>query len=329
MFADPAQLEGALLNLALNARDAMPRGGRLSFSAREHPIADTSEGVELPAGRYIRMTISDTGLGMPPDVLARAFEPFFTTKESGKGSGLGLSMVYGFVKQSGGHLVAQSQLGYGTQMDLILPLAPTAVVGPATVQATPGLRGNETVLVVEDEPEVRGVAVAFLRALGYAVHEAGDAEQALQHLRDDPAIALLFSDVVLGGNTNGIELAQAARALRPALPVLLTSGYELGNTDTRHEFRCCASPIARKNWRAPHARPCAGTSSPARTQAAQRASSIPPAQRSRRSAQAIRISRRSTAMMPAATRWDRARVTVSCLSARKLAMSMRLMRSTK
>ncbi|TDR41582.1 PAS domain S-box-containing protein [Tahibacter aquaticus] len=244
VFADPVQLEGALLNLALNARDAMPRGGRLSISARQHRIEETGEGAELPVGRYVRFTIADTGVGMPPDVLARAFEPFFTTKESGKGSGLGLSMVYGFVKQSGGQLLAQSQLGYGTQMNLILPLAPSGAVRPETVQTMPGPRGNQTVLVVEDEPEVRGIAVAFLRALGYAVHEAGDAEQALQHLRDDSSIALLFSDVVLGGSTNGIELAHAARALRPTLPVLLTSGYELGSTDTPHEF-----PLLRKPYR--------------------------------------------------------------------------------
>ena len=244
VFADPVQLEGALLNLALNARDAMPRGGRLSISASEHHSVETGEGAELPRGRYIRFTISDTGVGMSPDVLARAFEPFFTTKDSSKGSGLGLSMAYGFVKQSGGHLVAQSQLGYGTQMDLILPLAPSAAVSAAVPPTLQGLRGNETVLVVEDEPEVRGIAVAFLRTLGYAVHEAADAEQALRHLRDDPAIALLFSDVVLGGSTNGIELAHAARALRPTLPVLLTSGYELGSTDTPHEF-----PLLRKPYR--------------------------------------------------------------------------------
>jgi CheY-like chemotaxis protein len=181
---------------------------------------------------------------MTSDVLARAFEPFFTTKESGKGSGLGLSMVYGFVKQSGGHVVAQSQLGYGTQMELILPLAASAAVSAAVPPTTPGHRASETVLVVEDEPEVRGIAVAFLRALGYAVHEAADADEALRHLRDDPAIALLFSDVVLGGSTNGIELAHVARGLRPTLPVLLTSGYELGSTDTPHEF-----PLLRKPYR--------------------------------------------------------------------------------
>lgn len=244
VYADPVQLESALLNLALNARDAMPRGGCLSIGVRAHDVAETGEVADLSPGHYLRFTVADTGLGMPPDVLARAFEPFFTTKESGKGSGLGLSMVYGFIKQSGGHLVAQSQLGYGTQMDLILPLAPSAIASKAVASDAPKLHGNETVLVVEDEPEVRGIAVAFLRALGYAVHEAADAEQAMQHLRADPAIALLFSDVVLGGGTGGIELAHAARALHPTLPVLLTSGYELGSTDTPHEF-----PLLRKPYR--------------------------------------------------------------------------------
>ena len=244
VFADPSQLEGALLNLALNARDAMPRGGRLTISAAERRVAHGGEGAELAPGGYICFSITDTGLGMPPDVLARAFEPFFTTKESGKGSGLGLSMAYGFVKQSGGHLVAQSQLGYGTQMDLFLPLAPSAAGAPPQRQTASDMSGHETVLVVEDEPEVRGIAVAFLRALGYHVHEAADAAQALQHLHDDTAIALLFSDVVLGGGANGIELAQMARTLRPALPVLLTSGYELGSSDMPHEF-----PLLRKPYR--------------------------------------------------------------------------------
>lgn len=244
VFADPSQLEGALLNLALNARDAMPRGGVLSIAAAEHCVAPAGDGTELAPGRYICFTITDTGLGMPPEVLARAFEPFFTTKESGKGSGLGLSMAYGFVKQSGGHLMAQSQLGYGTQMELFLPLAPAAAANASPPPAASDTGGHETVLVVEDEPEVRGIAVAFLRALGYCVREAADATAALRHLREDAAIALLFSDVVLGSGTNGIELAQMARTLRPALPVLLTSGYELGSSDLRHEF-----PLLRKPYR--------------------------------------------------------------------------------
>ena len=244
VFADPAQLEGALLNLALNARDAMPRGGRLSIVAAAHDIAEDAETAELPAGRYIRFAVIDTGLGMLPEVLARAFEPFFTTKETGKGSGLGLSMVYGFVKQSGGHVLVQSRLGYGTQIDLILPVAPSTAVSPIPTVPAAGMRGTETVLVVEDEPEVRGIAMAFLRSLGYAVREAADAEQALEQLRTDPAISLLFSDVVLGSGMNGIQLAHTARALRPTLPVLLTSGYELGSIDTPHEF-----PLLRKPYR--------------------------------------------------------------------------------
>ncbi|HVH35292.1 MAG TPA: PAS domain S-box protein, partial [Tahibacter sp.] len=198
VYADAVQLENALLNLALNARDAMPRGGRRSISASEETLDQPPEGSELPAGRYIRFTVADTGLGMPPDVLARAFEPFFTTKDAGKGSGLGLSMVYGFVKQSGGHLLATSRLGYGTTIDLILPLATNAAMQTGTAPAAGLPRGSGTVLVVEDEAEVRDVAVAFLRGFGYDVLEAGDAQQALQHLRDSAPIALLFSDVVLG-----------------------------------------------------------------------------------------------------------------------------------
>lgn len=244
VFADPAQLEGALLNLALNARDAMPRGGRLTISAGTLDTLDATDADALPAGRYIRFRVVDTGLGMPPDVLARAFEPFFTTKESGKGSGLGLSMVYGFVKQSGGQVLAQSRLGYGTQMDLILPMAPSVATSTPGTAPARELRGSETVLVVEDEPEVRGIAVAFLRSLGYAVREAADAEQALRMLQTDDGISLLFSDVVLGSGASGIQLALAARELRPDLPVLLTSGYELGSADTPHEF-----PLLRKPYR--------------------------------------------------------------------------------
>ena len=245
VYADAVQLENALLNLALNARDAMPRGGRLTISASEETLDQPPEGSELPAGRYIRFTVADTGLGMPPDVLARAFEPFFTTKDAGKGSGLGLSMVYGFVKQSGGHLLAASRLGYGTTIDLILPLAANAATQTGSAPAAGLPRGSGTVLVVEDEAEVRDVAVAFLRGFGYDVLEAGDAQQALQHLRDSAPIALLFSDVVLGDGASGIELALSARRLRPGLPVLLTSGHELGNT-TPHAFALLRKPYRRE-----------------------------------------------------------------------------------
>jgi signal transduction histidine kinase len=225
VFVDPGQLDNALVNLALNARDAMPRGGHLIISAGHERIG-VDEGGELAPGDYVVFTVRDTGLGMTPEVLARAFEPFFTTKEHGKGSGLGLSMVYGFVKQSGGHLVVESQLGYGTRIDLHLPAAKS----PAGTEVDPGARtvprGNETVLVVEDEADVRQIAVAFLRSLGYTVVAASDAGSALEALAQHAGIDLLFSDVVLGAGMTGIELAHEARRVRPGLPVLLTSGYE-------------------------------------------------------------------------------------------------------
>lgn len=244
VFADPSQLEGALLNLALNARDAMPRGGRLELTARALDVDAGAATSELPAGNYIVVSVADSGLGMSPDVLARAFEPFFTTKEAGKGSGLGLSMVYGFVKQSGGHLLAQSQLGYGTLIELYLPVASTGAPGIVNAPAATPRRGKEAILVVEDEFEVRGIAVAFLRSLGYSVHEASDAAQALAVLRDEPEIALLFSDVVLGNGQTGIELAYAARSVRPDLPVLLTSGYDGLDSDLPRGV-----PLVRKPYR--------------------------------------------------------------------------------
>lgn len=225
VFVDPGQLDAALVNLALNARDAMPRGGRLNIMAHHEHITVSEASGELKPGNYVVFTVTDTGHGMSPDVLARAFEPFFTTKDQGKGSGLGLSMVYGFVNQSGGRLTAESQLGYGTRVQLYLPVAATT-----EAENSKGLysasRGNETILIVEDEPDVRGIALAFLRSLGYTVVTAGDAQEALKHLQLNSSIGLVFSDVVLGTGMTGFELAQEARRLRPNLPVLLTSGYE-------------------------------------------------------------------------------------------------------
>jgi len=225
VFVDPGQLDNALVNLALNARDAMPRGGQLVISARHERIG-TDDGGELAPGDYVVFTVRDTGQGMAPDVLARAFEPFFTTKEHGKGSGLGLSMVYGFIKQSGGHLAAESQPGRGTRIDLHLPAAKSSADEEAKPASHSVPRGNETVLVVEDEADVREIAVAFLRSLGYKVIAASDAGSALAALAQHADIDLLFSDVVLGTGMNGVELAHEARHRRPGLPVLLTSGYE-------------------------------------------------------------------------------------------------------
>jgi signal transduction histidine kinase len=225
VFADPAQLDAALVNLALNARDAMPRGGRIAITARRERVGAATDEDARP-GDYVVFAVADTGLGMAPEVQARAFEPFFTTKEHGKGSGLGLSMVYGFVKQSGGHLTVDSRLGYGTRIELFLPASAPAAAPIDTPAGALPRRGHERVLVVEDEPEVRGIALAFLRSLGYEAVAAADAEEALDVLRGGAAVDVLFSDVVLGAGAGGGELAIAARALRPGLPVLLTSGYE-------------------------------------------------------------------------------------------------------
>ena len=225
VFADPAHLDSALMNLALNSRDSMPLGGTLTIAAATKHLG-VDEGIEdLEPGDYVEFVVRDTGSGMSPEVLARAFEPFFTTKEHGKGSGLGLSMVYGFVKQSGGRLTVESQPGYGTSIGLCLPAAglaqPSVAAGPAT---TPD-RGRETILVVEDEPDVRGVAVVFLRSLGYAVRAVANAEEALEVLAGGDAVAMVFSDIVLGPGMTGRDLAREIQRLRPGIAILLTSGY--------------------------------------------------------------------------------------------------------
>ena len=251
VFADPGQLEAALVNLAINARDAMPRGGHLSITAQKRHHRDFSADGELKPGDYVVFTVKDSGFGMPAEVLARAFEPFFTTKDHGKGSGLGLSMVYGFVKQSEGHLTAESQLGYGTSIELHLPVAKSALKKNTDSAPNFNDRGNETILVVEDEADVRGIAIAFLRAAGYAVLAADNADAALALVANEPAIALVFSDVVLGSGMSGIELAQEARRRRPGLSVLLTSGYEHaaldGEGNKAEEFQLLQKPYTREN----------------------------------------------------------------------------------
>jgi PAS domain S-box-containing protein len=258
---DATQLDTALVNLALNARDAMPRGGEITLAADERRIGADDGPRELDAGRYVVFSVSDTGRGMSPETLERAVEPFFTTKDVGRGSGLGLSMVYGFAKQSGGHLHIDSRLGYGTRVELFLPVAHSAAL-PAAPAPASVMRGNgETVLVVEDEPEVRGIAVAFLRTLGYRTQAVGSATEALAQLTSDPNIALLFSDVMLGDGMNGHELALSARKLRPDLAVLMTSGYNDPNAvserDADNAFALLRKPYRREQlgeavWRSLH-----------------------------------------------------------------------------
>ena len=226
---DAGQLEAALLNLVLNARDAMPHGGEIVVAAGVAEIAGDRADAGPAAGRYLRMAVRDSGSGMSPEVLARAVEPFFTTKGRERGSGLGLSMVYGFARQSGGDLEIDSAPGAGTEVRLYLPVERSPSATPATpagAARTPHGGGGQRVLVVEDDAAVRAIAVAFLRAAGYAIEGVSDAEAALERLRADTGFALVFTDVMLGPGMDGKTLARRARELRPDLPVLLTSGDE-------------------------------------------------------------------------------------------------------
>lgn len=228
-LADAGQLETALLNLAVNARDAMPNGGALVIEAVDVDLKQNL-GVgadEVRAGHYVRLSVSDTGSGMSRDVMARAFEPFFTTKEVGKGSGLGLSMVYGFAKQSAGHVTVYSELGVGTTINLFLPIA-SATREPVAEKVTAlreVVRGSEAILVVEDDLDVLSVAVAFLGSLGYQVFTATSRRTALARLRAHPEIAVLFTDVVLERDETGPKIAASLRKIQPRLRVLYASGY--------------------------------------------------------------------------------------------------------
>ena len=226
-LVDPAQLETAILNLALNARDAMPDGGRLTIETANTRLDETyaAESEELRAGDYVMVAVADSGKGMDPEVMSRAFEPFFTTKDVGKGTGLGLSMVYGFVKQSGGHIKIYSEIGQGTIVKLYLPRSSAPQIEEkAPASAMPQGRG-EMVLAVEDDDMVRAYVAGELKALGYAVLTARDGAEALATLRARSDIDLLFSDVVMPGGMSGPQLGEAALALRPGLKVLYTSGY--------------------------------------------------------------------------------------------------------
>ncbi|MCB1916857.1 MAG: PAS domain S-box protein [Rhodocyclaceae bacterium] len=229
-LADPSQLEAALLNLAVNARDAMPGGGVLTIETAAVELDEHYASLEadVTPGRYVMLAASDTGSGMDPEVVARAFEPFFTTKETGKGSGLGLAMVYGFVKQSGGHVKIYSEPGFGTTIKLFLPELQRSGGTETTTARRPAKQwvgGNEKILVIEDEAEVRALACRVLRSLGYEVVDAADGTDGLALIEQHDDIRLLFTDVVLPGGLNGPEIARRAVARRPALKVLYTSGY--------------------------------------------------------------------------------------------------------
>ena len=226
---DANQVENALLNLALNARDAMPSGGKLTIGTANMPIdaAYAARYPDVALGDYVLLSVTDSGVGMAAETLAKAFEPFFTTKDIGSGSGLGLSMVYGFARQSGGHAVIKSAPGHGTTVELFLPRhdAPLEPVEAPAAEPIPDGPTGETVLVVEDDEDVRTYSVTALGMLGYVVHAARNAEDALVRLAELPHVDLLFSDIGLPGGTNGRQLAEAAKARWPDLRVLLTTGY--------------------------------------------------------------------------------------------------------
>jgi two-component system NtrC family sensor kinase len=230
---DPNQLENAIINLAVNARDAMPNGGQLTIETAnchldEH-YAETA-GEEVAPGQYVMVAVSDSGTGMTREVMSRAFEPFFTTKPAGVGTGLGLSQVYGFVKQSGGHIRIYSEIGQGTTIKLYFPrLTGQAEVPPWTPRempaAAPAANGTETVLVVEDDEQVNRLAVEALAERGYRVLSASDGASALRMAGEAPHIDLLLTDVVLPGGMNGRELSDEMRRRRSDIKILYMTGY--------------------------------------------------------------------------------------------------------
>ena len=228
-LVDPGQLENALLNLCINARDAMPDGGEITIQTGNRRLDErTARELELPPGQYVSLCVSDTGTGMPPEIIARAFDPFFTTKPIGQGTGLGLSMIYGLVHQSGGQVRINSEVGRGTTVSLLLPrhFGEVQALDVAADRVAPSrARQGETVLVVDDEPTVRMLVTEVLEELGYVAIEAADGAAGLKVLQSNVRLDLLVTDVGLPGGMNGRQVADAARVARPGLKVLFITGY--------------------------------------------------------------------------------------------------------
>ena len=228
-LVDPFQLENALLNLCINARDAMPDGGQITIETANRWLDDrAAKERDLSPGQYLSLCVTDTGTGMPPEVIAKAFDPFFTTKPIGQGTGLGLSMIYGFARQSGGQVRIYSEVGQGTTMCIYLPrhYGPAEQIGDAPAKVTrPQAEQSETVLVVDDEPTVRMLVTEILEDLGYTAIEAADSAIGLKILQTDVRIDLLVTDVGLPGGMNGRQMADAGRSTRPDLKVLFITGY--------------------------------------------------------------------------------------------------------
>ena len=229
-LADPGEIDSAILNLAVNARDAMPEGGKLSIQTRNVTLDFRAASMDPDArpGDYVQLSILDTGAGMSEEVLQHAIEPFFTTKEPGKGTGLGLSSVFGFAKQSGGFVTLASQVGKGTTVTLYLPRATAEPVKEdawLTSDSTVPQGDGELILVVEDDHLVREATLQRLEALGYAVIEARTGPEAIERLKSDEPIALVFSDIAMPGGMTGYDLARWVLAAKPRVKVMLTSGY--------------------------------------------------------------------------------------------------------
>jgi PAS domain S-box-containing protein len=251
-LCDPHQLENAILNLCINGRDAMPDGGRLTIETTntwldEHRARER----DMEPGQYVAICVTDTGTGMPPDVIARAFDPFFTTKPIGSGTGLGLSMIYGFSKQSGGQVRIYSELGVGTTVRIYLPRQHGAVASEvpiATPTEVPRAGTGETVLIIDDEPTVRMLVTEVLEEMGYAAIEAADSVSGLKVLQSDVRIDLLITDVGLPGGMNGRQMADAARVTRPHLKVLFVTGYAenaaVGNGHLEAGMHVLSKPFA-------------------------------------------------------------------------------------
>jgi PAS domain S-box-containing protein len=249
-FADPSQVQDAILNLAINARDAMPEGGTLTIQTANVHLDEVycRDNPEARPGDFAMLAITDTGLGMPAYVAERAMEPFFTTKPAGQGTGLGLSMVYGFARQSGGHLKIYSEVGHGTTIKVYLPRAKAdgPLAEPSQKDPRGLARGNEIILVAEDNADLRKVAVIQLTDLGYSVREVADGEAALAILKGSERIDLLFSDIIMSGRLTGHVLAREARKCRPDLKVLLTTEYTEVSVTPENEPEL---PLLRKPYR--------------------------------------------------------------------------------
>jgi PAS domain S-box-containing protein len=248
---DPSEIENAILNLAINARDAMPDGGKLVIETSNSTFDDHAAGPEagVTAGDYVRLSVSDSGTGMTKEVLSRAFEPFFTTKPQGRGTGLGLSTIYGFVKQSNGNVTIYSELGKGTTINLYLPRHHAEMPHEKPQEEAPHAANasGEIVLIVEDNPEVRAVGVSHLERLGYRVVETTTASEAIERLRNGLAVNAVFSDVVMPGGLSGFDLARWVHANRPETPVLLTSGFA-EDVARASEIEVALPPILRKPY---------------------------------------------------------------------------------